>query len=51
MLASRHLPEQIIELMKDHEFVIETKYDGERVQIHKDGQTVKLFSRLFFISH
>lgn len=45
MLASRHPPEQIVKLMEEHEFVIETKYDGERVQIHKNGSVVKLFSR------
>lgn len=26
-------------------FFIETKYDGERVQIHKDGKQFKFFSR------
>jgi DNA ligase-4 len=45
MLASRHLPEQVVKLMDDSEFAIETKYDGERIQIHKDGKTIKLFSR------
>jgi ATP-dependent DNA ligase len=47
MLASRHPPDEIVKLMEEHQFVIETKYDGERVQIHKDGSNVKLFSRLF----
>jgi ATP-dependent DNA ligase len=34
----------VSEISSGH-WVIETKFDGERVQIHKDGNKVKLFSR------
>jgi DNA ligase-4 len=45
MLGSRHLPEQVVKIMEGKEFVIETKFDGERIQVHKDGDTVRLFTR------
>eukprot|EP01124_Arcella_intermedia_P024176 TRINITY_DN4012_c0_g1_i3.p1 TRINITY_DN4012_c0_g1~~TRINITY_DN4012_c0_g1_i3.p1 ORF type:complete len:941 (-),score=258.52 TRINITY_DN4012_c0_g1_i3:49-2478(-) len=45
MLGSRHLPEQVVKLMEGHQFVIETKYDGERLQVHKDGDNIKFYSR------
>jgi DNA ligase-1 len=35
----------IIEHMKSEEIAAEEKYDGERIQTHKNGDTVKLFSR------
>lgn len=45
MLANRHPPEKVVSIMGKHEFVIETKWDGERVQVHRDGATIKIFSR------
>ena len=49
MLASRHLPEQVVKIMEGHEFVLETKFDGERIQVHKEGDKLKLFSRYVLI--
>ena len=31
--------------MGSKEFIIETKFDGERMQLHKDGDAYKFFSR------
>jgi ATP-dependent DNA ligase len=31
--------------MDGNPFVIEQKFDGERIQVHKDGSEVRLFSR------
>eukprot|EP01116_Phalansterium_solitarium_P022237 TRINITY_DN7271_c0_g1_i3.p1 TRINITY_DN7271_c0_g1~~TRINITY_DN7271_c0_g1_i3.p1 ORF type:complete len:974 (-),score=418.09 TRINITY_DN7271_c0_g1_i3:27-2948(-) len=45
MLASSYNIEQIIKLMGHKPFVIENKYDGERIQIHKNDRDVKIFSR------
>lgn len=45
MLAARKAPESVVKLMEGRPFVIENKFDGERVQVHKDGKTIKLFSR------
>jgi DNA ligase-4 len=45
MLASRHSPEEVVKLMEGSPFVIEKKYDGERVMIHKNGKEIQLFSR------
>lgn len=45
MLASRHAPENVIKVMEGNPFVIEQKYDGERLQVHKKGKEVRLFSR------
>jgi len=46
MLADRVQSEKdVIEKMKHEPFVAEYKLDGERVQIHKKGHEVKLFSR------
>lgn len=45
MLAERvHDPEELVDKL-GKEFVAEYKYDGERVQIHKNGKKVTLFSR------
>jgi DNA ligase-1 len=46
MMAAKKLssPEEIIE-KAGPEVLVEFKYDGERVQIHKDGDRVVLFSR------
>ena len=46
MLAERlNSAEAIVKKMGDKEVVAEYKLDGERLQIHKDGDDVKLFSR------
>ncbi|GAM24471.1 hypothetical protein SAMD00019534_076460 [Acytostelium subglobosum LB1] len=45
MLANRKPIDSVISILEDHPFVVETKYDGERIQLHKDGDTIKLFSR------
>jgi DNA ligase-4 len=45
MLASRHAAEEVVKLMEGNPFVIEKKFDGERVMIHKNGKEIKLFSR------
>lgn len=50
MLASRHSPEDVIKLMEGSSFIIEQKFDGERVQIHKNGKEVRLYSRLLLQS-
>ena len=36
---------QIETVMQKREFVIETKFDGERMQLHKSGDSYKFFSR------
>ncbi len=46
MLAQRvNTVFEILERFKGDEFAAEEKYDGERVQVHKDGDDIKLFSR------
>jgi DNA ligase 4 len=45
MLANRHPPEKVVQVMGKHEFVIETKWDGERIQVHRDKDDIRLFSR------
>jgi DNA ligase-4 len=47
MLAGRRQPEDIGTIISqdNRKFAIEQKYDGERVQVHKDGNLVRLFSR------
>lgn len=45
MLASRHSPEESVKVMEGNPFVIEQKFDGERIQVHKNGKEIKLFSR------
>jgi len=44
-LADRGLISKVEKQMGNKEFYIETKYDGERIQIHKDGNKYKFFSR------
>ncbi|GFV88356.1 DNA ligase 4 [Trichonephila clavipes] len=48
MLSEMALPNQVEELMKGNSFIIETKYDGERLQLHKDGNSYMYFSRRGF---
>ncbi|KAG1700928.1 DNA ligase 4 [Nymphon striatum] len=45
MLGERAVPEKVMKLMNDEPFYIETKFDGERVQIHKQKNEYKFFSR------
>lgn len=45
MLATRQRPESLSGVLAGGRYVIETKYDGERIQIHKDGDRIELFSR------
>lgn len=45
MLASRIQYYQIQQKLGGKEFFGEYKYDGERVQVHKNGDSVVLFSR------
>ncbi len=46
MLAQRvKKVSDILEKIKGDKLAAEEKYDGERVQIHKDGNDIKLFSR------
>jgi DNA ligase 1 len=45
MLASRIQYSQIQKKLGGKEFIAEYKYDGERVQVHKAGKKISLFSR------
>jgi DNA ligase-4 len=45
MLAGRANIDAIPTLMKSGQFGIELKYDGERIQVHKDGSSIRLFTR------
>ncbi|KAH9499884.1 DNA ligase (ATP) [Bulinus truncatus] len=45
MLGERASPEKVEKLMENKPYLIETKYDGERVLLHKDGNEYKYFSR------
>jgi ATP-dependent DNA ligase len=45
MLASRQSPEDVVKVMAGSAFVIEKKYDGERIQVHKNGKEIAIFSR------
>ncbi|KAG8188782.1 hypothetical protein JTE90_009176 [Oedothorax gibbosus] len=45
MLSEMALPNQVENLMNNRPFIIETKYDGERLQLHKDGSSYMYFSR------
>uniref|UniRef100_UPI00358EDA60 DNA ligase 4 isoform X2 n=1 Tax=Myxine glutinosa TaxID=7769 RepID=UPI00358EDA60 len=48
MLAQRAQLGEIQQLMGNVPFYIETKLDGERVQLHKDGNSYRYFSRNSF---
>ncbi|XP_059173254.1 DNA ligase 4-like [Physella acuta] len=45
MLGERASPDKVEKLMENKVYFIETKYDGERVLLHKDGDEYKYFSR------
>lgn len=45
MLSNRIHPEKVRNVIKSKEFSIEEKLDGERVQVHKSGTDIKLFTR------
>ncbi|CAH1773972.1 unnamed protein product [Owenia fusiformis] len=45
MLGDRGQPNKVESLFGGKEFFIETKYDGERMQLHKDKDEYKYFSR------
>eukprot|EP00118_Oscarella_pearsei_P008725 m.46483 g.46483 ORF g.46483 m.46483 type:complete len:987 (+) comp33697_c0_seq3:313-3273(+) len=45
MLASRASISHVEKLMDHKEFFIETKYDGDRMQLHKEGDKYLYFSR------
>jgi DNA ligase-4 len=45
MLASRRAPEKLPFEEKNKCYILETKFDGERLQIHKDKKKIKLYSR------
>ena len=44
-LAAKKNFDQIRMLFNDGDFVIETKYDGERIQLHFDENDIKVYSR------
>ena len=46
MLASKKNMEDIKFILFNKEFLIETKFDGERIQCHFDEKQVRFFSRL-----
>jgi DNA ligase-4 len=45
MLASNPPWHTVIQRMKGHRFIIEDKFDGERILVHKRGAVIKLFTR------
>ena len=45
MLAERAMLEKVEAQMNHKTYYAETKYDGERSQIHKSGREYKYFSR------
>jgi DNA ligase-4 len=45
MLASRHPPDDVVQVLQGKPFIIETKFDGERIQVHKEGDRVEFYSR------
>lgn len=38
---------QVVKLMDHDSFFIETKFDGDRMQLHKDGTQYKYYSRRY----
>jgi DNA ligase-4 len=45
MLASQVAPNDVLKAMDGEEFVIETKFDGNRFQVHRSGDMFQFFSR------
>lgn len=45
MLAARAKLNEVEKTMNNEPFLIDTKLDGERVQLHKDGNSYKYYSR------
>lgn len=45
MLADRGQPGRVVEQMAGRSFLLETKFDGERVQLHKEGEAYRFWSR------
>ncbi|EFA81882.1 DNA ligase IV [Heterostelium album PN500] len=45
MLADRKPLETVLNAIEEESFIVETKYDGERIQIHKQNDKIKLYSR------
>jgi ATP-dependent DNA ligase len=45
MLAMRCSPDDVVKTMEGNPFVIEPKFDGERIQVHKNGKEVRIYSR------
>lgn len=47
MLANRSSPEKVPDIMASQPFYVEVKYDGERFQLHKNGNQYKYYSRKY----
>eukprot|EP00731_Ephydatia_muelleri_P033438 Em0029g44a len=45
MLGERATMDQVLRLMEHQPFFIQTKYDGDRMQLHKQGNQYRYFSR------
>jgi DNA ligase-4 len=45
MLASLANPEKLPSMLTANSLVVEPKYDGERIAIHKQGDQIKFFTR------
>eukprot|EP00743_Colponemidia_sp_Colp-15_P010678 GILK01011788.1.p1 GENE.GILK01011788.1~~GILK01011788.1.p1 ORF type:complete len:977 (-),score=171.66 GILK01011788.1:53-2941(-) len=45
MLASKKHYKDIAKVMGGHKYAIETKFDGERIQVHMRGDEIKMFTR------
>lgn len=45
MLAGKKIPEEIRNVLAGKDLLIETKFDGERIQCHFSNDQIKFFSR------
>jgi DNA ligase-4 len=45
LAAVMHMVEEVMDEFKGDHFVIETKFDGNRVQVHRQGKTIAYFGR------
>lgn len=45
MLAGKRTAEELRNLLAGKEIIIETKFDGERIQCHFNNDDIKFFSR------